>query len=121
MDEGRSEGKLLPNFNPLPKALTIHVLNNQRVGIVNENKPLMDELIQEVHSDYGQALKGLRPIHFTYPALANSSNHENSKNNFQEVLKVIQRNLLRCHPLIHRPAVHLRSKLCSVSLKAALR
>lgn len=41
---------------------------------------------------------------------------ENSKNSFKEVLRVIQRNLLRCHPLIHRPAVHLRSKLSAIQL-----
>ena len=82
----------------------------------------MAVLKKEVDSEYCIALKGLKPMNFTVPPAATVEyGLDNSKNNFKETLRVIQRNLLRCHPLIHRPAVHLRSKLSSIRLKPPIR
>lgn len=92
------------------------------MGIKNENKPLIDELKKEVDSDYCLALKTIQPIYLaTTPIPVTDYSIDNSKNNFKEVLRVIQRNLLRCHPLIHRPAVHLRLKLNGIKLKPLLK
>lgn len=82
----------------------------------------MDELKQEVDSDYCLALKGLKPLYMGIPSIpATDYSLDNSKNNFKEILRVLQRNLLRCHPLIHRPAVHLRSKLWGIKMKPILK
>lgn len=82
----------------------------------------MGELKKEVDSDYCLALKAIWPSYLaTSPIPITDYSTDNSKNNFKEVLRVIQRNLLRCHPLIHRPAVHLRLKLNSVQLNPLLK
>lgn len=82
-----------------------------------------EDLRQEIQCDYSEALKGLPmgALPVNPPAPSGLGDYvlmgtENSKNSFKEVSRVIQRNLLRCHPLIHRPAVHLRSKLSCIQL-----
>ena len=85
---------------------------------------MSEGLRQEIQSDYGQALSNV-PAVGRVPLMSPSSvpagaaatvwgengQDNNIKNGFKETWRVLQRNLLRCHPLIHRPAVHLRSKL----------
>ena len=80
----------------------------------------MNELKQEVDLDYCRALKNLKSSNLAMQPISSVEYGlvlDNSKNSFKEAFRVIQRNLLRCHPLIHRPAVHLRSKLINIRLK----
>lgn len=81
-----------------------------------------DELKQEIFADYKQALSVLKPngLPPSRPVEIEGG-QENSKNRFKETWRTIQRNLLRCHPLVHRPAIHLRSKLDHVKLNLSLR
>lgn len=78
---------------------------------------MIDDLRQEIESDYANTLKNLPTSHSIsgHPPVIEECG-ENSKNSFKEAKRVIQRNLLRCHPLIHRPAIHLRSKMNNIQL-----
>ena len=81
---------------------------------------MTNELKQEVDLDYCGALENLKTSNLVVPPISAAEYGlvmDNSENSFKEALRVIQRNLLRCHPLIHRPAVHLRSKLINIRLK----
>lgn len=94
----------------------------KRAGLKESgDKSMADELCREIRDNYGQALKSLPESVPTFGVITVIKTHENSKNSFKEAWRVIQRNLLRCHPLIHRPAVHLRSKLSAVQLNISFK
>lgn len=83
---------------------------------------MVEKLTKEIESDYRQALQILKPVGIKCSSvLLVGDGLENNKNNYKENWRIIQRNLLRCHPIIHRPAVHLRARLRIINLAPSLR
>jgi hypothetical protein len=105
--------------------LIICIFNLKRAGTKCCLSDKTEGLRQEIQSDYAEALNNLPATRASLSESSisttvvsaiwgeNNSQNSNSKNGFKETSRILQRNLLRCHPLIHRPSVHLRSKLMS--------